>query len=166
MQIPGFGRESGTLGTLLTFENSMFTNFRDNARGTKRPAANESAPSRHAPVTSTARLLRPERQKNNTLLLFWISRGLISSVFVPKNHLPTKISTAMNDSAELMLDSPVDGSIKAILEDAILPVGEFLCNPMLCAFCPLRLYNTRNLPSLLSIPRYQHLPLLHFAYWS
>lgn len=32
----------------------------------------------------------------------------------------------MSDSTDLMLDSPVDGSIKAILEDAILPIGEFL----------------------------------------
>lgn len=59
---------------LLTFENNMFTNFRDNARGKKRPVANESAPSRHAPVTSTAETEKLERQKNNTLLLFWISR--------------------------------------------------------------------------------------------
>lgn len=91
-----------------------------------------------------------ERQKNNTqhstLCCCFGYRGLISFIFVPKNRLPTKISTAMNDSAELMLDSPVDGSIKDILEDAILPIGEFLI--LHCAICPPRLYNTRNLPSL------------------
>jgi hypothetical protein len=37
------------------------------------------------------------------------------------------IPTAMSDSTDLMLGSPVDSSMKAILEDAILPsIGEFL----------------------------------------